>query len=137
MLINLSNLNWRLINGSLNRLYRKDVSYDVRIGAYIYPSKEIIMWTSFITGMLSGCFFALTSVTIEGYSWWQVLLIAIVPSIVGFGLSLIIKWLVASGKITKEQGDALEKQANTKLDDALDDFKDDGKINNSNKSKGE
>lgn len=91
------------------------------------------MWSSLIMGVVSGAFFALTSVTLVGYTWWEVMLIAIVPAIVGFGLSFFLKFAVKKGWLTKEDADSIAKKTNEKLDDAVDDFKDNGKIDNSNK----
>lgn len=61
----------------------------------------------------------------NGLPWWANLLIAIIPTILGFVLDLIVK----KGWITSKTSDEVKKV----VDEVADDLKDDGKLNGSNK----
>lgn len=66
----------------------------------------------------------LLSINIENAEWWQTLLIFIILEVVNVGGTILIKWLMKKGLITKKDAQ--------KIEDKLEDLTDDGKLNNSN-----
>lgn len=66
----------------------------------------------------------LLSINFENAEWWQSLLIFIILEVVNVGGTILIKWLMKKGLITKKDAQ--------KIEDKLEDLTDDGKLNNSN-----
>lgn len=91
------------------------------------------MWTSLVLGAISGVSGIVVAyesegvITGAGLTWWQMLLIVTVPTLLGFILDLAVN----KGWITKDQAQKLKDSGKT----VIDDLADDGKINNSNKGK--
>lgn len=77
-----------------------------------------------VVGMISGV--SLTTISNYGeLPWWQYLLIAIIPPLIGAICDIVLT-------ILKKKGIISNKTAN-KIGNTVDDLLDDGKINNSNK----